>query len=308
VRAALEHRTRSRTVSILGALGLMAGMLAITTPSSVAATCLAKDGAVSNSNLQTVIDGASTGDTIVITGTCVGNFSIPGAGSATKLTLKAQTTATLDGNDSGPVVTVIGASEIVSIKDLSITNGHTIFGGGAGGIDNEGTVNLSGKTMLTGNFGGISNVGVLNLSGHAKLIGGGGIYNDGSVSLSGHAVVQGNLNEFGGGIYNDYDGTVYMSGNAELIGNSVSDDGGGIYNNGTVYLMDNALLRGNSAHRGGGIFNYLSGTVYMSGNALVTRNRARPCCGGGIYNQGGTLVGAVAGVNVKNNKGYDIYP
>lgn len=105
-----------------------------------ATTCLAKDGSVSNSNLQTIIDGAYTGDTIVITGTCVGNFSIPGGGSAASLTLVGKGEATLDGDHSGTVVHV-RPSETVTLKNLLITNGAADTGGG---IYNDGAIiNLS---------------------------------------------------------------------------------------------------------------------------------------------------------------------
>lgn len=77
-------------------------MVGVGASAASAADCVAKDGATVSDDLQSIIDGATTGDTIIITGTCVGNFSVPGAGSATNLTLAGKRMAiswnTLDGN------------------------------------------------------------------------------------------------------------------------------------------------------------------------------------------------------------------
>jgi predicted outer membrane repeat protein len=229
--------TPRRICSILVTLGLVVGMLAVTASVTVstagAAACLARDGTTSSRHLQSIIDGASTGDTIRIWGTCIGHFKIPGGGTATSLTLvgKGKKKATLDGNDSGQVV-FVDSSETVTFMDLLITNGNfTDYGGGI--YNSQGTVNLRGTTRVTGNTG-----------------------------------------FRGGGIYN-YQGTVTMRFKAHVNGNTATDEGGG------------------------GIYNY-QGTVRIRGKARVNGNTA-PTSGGGIYNDGGTLVGATAGVNVKNN-------
>lgn len=236
-RAPEKRHAPGRVLSILAILGLVAGMLALSSTAD-AATCLAKDKAKSSSNLQSIIDGASTGDTIVIKGTCVGNFLIPGAGAATSLTLMAKKKATLNGNHSGQVVNV-GNNETVTFKNLLITNGH--FGDYGGGIYNYmGTLHLTGTTHVNGNTG----------------------YR-------------------GGGIYND-EGTVILSGKAHVNGNTATPEGGG------------------------GIYSY-EGTVDLSGKAQVDGNTASTS-GGGIYNDGATLVGAVAGVNVKSNHPDNIAP
>src|SRR2546430_1085987 len=61
-----ERRTPRRMLSILATLSLMAGVFTITAASAGATACLATDGAASSSNLQTIIDGALTGDTITV--------------------------------------------------------------------------------------------------------------------------------------------------------------------------------------------------------------------------------------------------
>ena len=77
------------------------------------------------------IDFASTGDTITIKGTCVGNFQIPGGGTATSLTLLGKGRGgkpILDGATTGSVVAVSGAN--VTVKNLLVTNGLASYTGG----------------------------------------------------------------------------------------------------------------------------------------------------------------------------------
>lgn len=214
LRIARARRTSRRMVSIVATVGLMAGILAITAPTADAVTCLAKDGTQSNSNLQTIINGASTGDTIVIKGVCVGNFAIPGGGIATSLTLTGKgKKVTLNGNNAGPVV-FVDTSETVTFKNLLITNGFGAKGGG--GIVSDGTVNLTGATKVNGN----------------RAYAGGGILNNGgTLNLGGKVQVDGNTATLGGGIYN-FESTVTMNGHAQVNGNTATSDGGGIYNNG----------------------------------------------------------------------------
>jgi hypothetical protein len=266
-----------------------------------ATACLAKDGSVSNSNLQTIIDGANTGDTIVITGTCVGNFSIPGGGSASSLTLVGKGTpiATLDGDHSGTVVHV-GPSETVTFKNLLITNGAADTGGG---IYNDGAiVNLSRNAQVNGNNaatfgGGIWNErGTVNLSAaqvnqNIASFAGIGIYNNyGTLNLSRNAQVNDNTGgNSGGGIYN-YRGVVHLSSNVQVNDNSVAFYGGGIFSAGgsldvaTVTVSGNAQVIGNTAGQdGGGIFSISpGGTLAISGNARVNANSANRD-GGGIF-------------------------
>jgi hypothetical protein len=61
---------------------------------------------------------------------------------------------------------------------------------------------------------------------------------------------------------------------------------------------------------GGGIYNDRSGgTVTMKDASTVTQNHAGPLgVGGGIFNNLGTLVGAVDGGNVFNNQPDNIFP
>ena len=123
-------------------------------------------GSVASNDLQAVISGAAAGDTIQITGTCAGNFGID-----KNLTLAgvAGTSATLDGNQAGRVLSI--ASGAVTVTDLTITNGLVSGAGFGGGIFNQGTLTLdhatvTGNSILTtgGEGGGVGNVGTLTVS------------------------------------------------------------------------------------------------------------------------------------------------
>lgn len=75
---------RTRTFSLIGALGLVAGMLAVLAPSAWAlkAPCKVKSVASlavfngTGSNLQDAIYAAGLGDTLQVSGICVGNFAV----------------------------------------------------------------------------------------------------------------------------------------------------------------------------------------------------------------------------------------
>ncbi|MDR2986157.1 MAG: hypothetical protein LBV34_15080, partial [Nocardiopsaceae bacterium] len=97
------------------------------------------------------------------------------------------------------------------------------------------------------------------------------------------------------------------------ISNNTAVDGGGIFNGAhdAVTMNGGSKVTGNkaegSAHlegRGGGIFN--SGAVTMNRGTKVTGNDAADL-GGGIYNNEGTLPGAAAGRNVRNNTPDNIF-
>ena len=264
------RRTSQRTIPVLSALGLIGALLAINVSAASAAPCLAKIGrTASSSNLQTIIDGATTGDTIVVKGDCLGNFQIPGAGSATTLTLKGG--GSLNGNASGTTLT-IAPGETVTIKDLFITNGTgTLDPNGntyAGGILNEGTLTLTGSSAVSGNVvtpplgisegvgGGIYSLrGTLTLRGNAVVTSnvadaGGRIFGEGgTISLKGHATLSYNNARYsvGGGICVQHHSTVTVSAYAKVIGDSSATYwGGGIYNR--QYRDTERLLDGEREH------------------------------------------------------------
>jgi hypothetical protein len=83
--------------------------------------------------------------------------------------------------------------------------------------------------------------------------------------------------------------------------------GGGITNYATLILNGSSRVAGNTARtHGGGIVNHASATVTLNDSSSITENRADSDddlygFGGGIYCSGGTVAGAVDGVNVNDN-------
>src|SRR3954468_1657232 len=69
-------------------------------------------------DLQQQINAAPSDSTLLVIGTCTGNFTI-----SKNLTLKGNPTATLDGNFAGRVLTIGGSADAVNLKDLTITDG-----------------------------------------------------------------------------------------------------------------------------------------------------------------------------------------
>jgi predicted outer membrane repeat protein len=82
---------------------------------------------------------------------------------------------------------------------------------------------------------------------------------------------------YGGGIFNDVDGTLVLNDQAAITGNTATYDGGGIFNDGVVTLNDRAAVSRNTASgagsEGGGIWNEV-GTVTLNGAAAVSQNTA----------------------------------
>jgi hypothetical protein len=101
--------------------------------------------------LGTAIAQAEAGDTIKVIGTCHGNFAIDKDLSLAGRASEKQA-ATLDGNQSGSVLTISG-HVTVAINNLTITHGAADAGAG---ILNSGTLSLTNSTVSgnTSFFGG----------------------------------------------------------------------------------------------------------------------------------------------------------
>ena len=252
-------------------------------------------------HLQPVIDAASPQDVIFIKGVCAGNFvvgkSLRFVGKATSSTPEA----TLDGRDSGTVVTVNDAVVAV-FKDVVITNGNSADQGGGINVAG-GTLTLSGDSRVKGNQaaffgGGIENSGTVLLTGHARVSGNtasvsdGGITGGGALTMSGYSQVNGNTStQFAGGIGST--GTVTLNEYAQVDGNHAGLHGGGIVVSGagTLTLTGFAEVANNTAaNKGGGIATENSGSITLKDSASVTGNTAGVSFGG-VYDLNNQLFG-----------------
>lgn len=322
---------RVRLLEILVLLGLAVAGVLVVVPiaSGLNPACKITDQATRKSyaGLQSAINAASQGDTLLVRGTCTGTATV-----AKDLNLRGQrrgpSAPTLDAGGSGAALT-INDSNSVAISSVMIT------GGTSGGIviDAGGIVMLDHSTVSgnSGVFGGgIANNGgtlIVNnsrVTNNTATMDGGGIdtYPAGAVTVLGASAIKNNIAELNGGGISNFDaGTVTLRDSSRISRNDALGSGGGIYNScdlaapctGGVALRDASRIDYNTASgngtppgNGGGISNgggpssQTGLTVTMSDGSRIYDNTAAQE-GGGIFNNSGTLTGVVPGANVRRN-------
>jgi streptogramin lyase len=209
---------------------------------------------------------------------------------------------TLSGNNASRVFLVDGGVQAV-IKGLTIQDGKVLpapatvppsmdktLGPGAG-IENDGTLTLSGDTITNNSAGDSTTYDT-----------GGGVYNSGALTVS-NSTISSNFASAGGGIENgdlDRSGAIVPAGRLTISHSTISFNtassgaGGGIDNTGTL-LVQNTIASGNSASgygtgNGGGIANR-GGTLTVS-SSTFSSNTAY--AGGGIYSGPGAATVATS--------------
>lgn len=293
--------------------GLGVGLLAFTAATAVpiasakTSMCLVINPATntSYSSLQAGVNAASSGQTLWVRGTCMGTTIVGESLTITGQSIPGFNGPVLNGDGSGPVVTVDGGVT-VTINTLTITGGSAANGGG---IANSGTLTLSNSTVAyngttgatSSDGGGIYNSGTLTLSGSTVVYNhtasgnddGGGIFNAGKLTLSGSTTVEYNLAANGGGIANF--GTVTMNDSSTVTHNFGTNGGGGFYNatDGTLLMNDNSSISRNNAANDGGMVN--GGTLTMSGTSSIASNTTTGSAGG-ISNSGSATLGGSSSV------------
>ncbi len=233
-------------------------------------------------DLQSAIDNASQGATLVIYGICYGNFVIDGTSATNfgQLTLQGGSSgATLNGRGTGPTLRLINLAD-VTVRNLTITNGNP------SGIDVDGAE----LTMVNA-----------TVKGNRSYSGGGIDLENGSASLTGVTVTRNTADYQGGGIFVF---NSFLSVSASTVSsNKVASvglvyGGGGIWIGQSNVLLTNTRVTSNtSADYGGGIADYGDSVrggarpfqqIQVSGgltlvNSSVDHNVAA-FDGGGIYN------------------------
>jgi hypothetical protein len=320
---------RSHLLSVAAIASLMAGgSLAVfvapagASPAVITVHCPADD-------LGAAINAAPVGATILVDGTCTGNFFIN-----RDLTLSGP--AVLDGGGGsigspfGAVLNV--AAGTVVLNDLTIQDGVGIFGLG-GGLWNGGQVTLNRSTVTNnhaGAVGGVFNFGQLTINGstvshNTATYGGGGILNcganpslqsvglctgaPGSLTLN-HSIVSDNAvaSDAGGGIQNNAQAVMTLNGST-VSGNTAGTGGGGITNDGTATLnwsmvTNNASTGGVQTWSGGGGLSTTKTSTTALNHSIVRANSAT-WLAGGIFAGGPTTITAsvVTGNSAGNNGG-----
>jgi len=168
---------------------------------------------------------------------------------------------------------------------FQLKNGVTIKGGyaGAGESDPDARDITLNQTILSGDLNGDDGPNFANNSDNSYHVVIGSRTNPADM-LDGFTITGGNANRpprdiHGGGIYADDVGNLTVV-NCSLIGNSASEDGGGIYCIKSALTIENCTIAGNvSYHNGGGIHcdaSFQISNSVIAGNWEVEYTAATP--------------------------------
>jgi hypothetical protein len=284
----IDFRNRLGAVTATAVVGLL-----LSSGSAVAQTMVDCDG---GGSLQSTIDAAVAGSSIEFTGTCVENLVF---GADDEIDIFGTGEAVIDGSGAIASTVTVPIGAIVTFTDVTITGGTGEFGGG---IDNSGDLEIWGSLVefnsATVSGGGIDSLGPLSIidsiiaDNVADSFGGGvvirddafidtvGIFDNAATDGGGVAnlgfetyifdsAIFGNEATFGlgGGIYNDFESSLFVFDTEISFNETLGGLGGGIYN-------------GDGAGGGGG-------DVFLQ-RSVFSLNGAGG--GGGFYNEGGVLL------------------
>ena len=182
-------RRVATAVAAFAAVAALVGVMAPAASAAIHVHCPGQD-------LQNKIGSATPGSTLLITGTCHGNFQV-----AQDLTLQGDPSATLDGDDTGSTLTITG-TRIVHLIGLTITGGVAASGGGIN-RPSDGVLTLRRVTVdYNLGFGQslASGGGIDSGTGSLKLTASKVIHNRAVAMNSGTTVAMGRATASGGGI------------------------------------------------------------------------------------------------------------
>lgn len=273
---------------MLGAALLLAGICPVSA-ATITVTNLNDSGPGS---LRQAITDAASGDTInfSVTGTIqlasqlmiAKNLTITGPGPAS---------LTIRGADNFRVFDLETTGTSISISGLSITNGHWNGASGGGGILALGIalnltdVNISGNVSKKG----------------AGLLIGSNVSGGATVNISNSVIEANGYNDsaagWGGGVYVDQGGTLYLSSSTirtNTIGNGL---GGGIFVSfqGAAHISDSSIVSNSAIPSGGGGIYVTSGTLHLT-NSTVSENT-----GGGLGVSNAGSVATLLNSTIANN-------
>ncbi|MCY2940153.1 MAG: hypothetical protein NTV50_00615 [Planctomycetota bacterium] len=248
-------------------------------------------GGIWNAGITTVSNSTISGNTAVTEGGGIWNDG-GGTLTVTNSTLSGNIATSPSGkfgygnggairNNSGGTITISGST---------LSNNKANYGGA---IDNtRGTITITNST-ISGNTSSTSG-GILNYYGtltvtNSTISGntsynGGAIWNNSNLTIT-NSTLSGNTSKTfgkGGGIYNRYDGILNIA-NTTLASNT-ANLGGGIFNGGALTLT-NSTLSGNSVTtNGGGIYNTNQGThvgILNIANTIIANSTKADYAGNG---------------------------
>ncbi len=300
-------RLSGRLARVACACVLLAGGLTVGIAASAQAATLSVN-CDTGGDLQARINAAASGDTILVKGTCVGNFQIAGK----SLTIKGNPTATLDGNDVFTTLSINALGNSVRLRGLTVTGGAAQFG--AGITKTTGSLSLN-RVRVTGNVaagtaGTPGGGGILSGAGAVTLI-------DSTVSANRALATDTAHSATGGGLYvNDGNLTVknsVISGNrataSPAAGESTATGGGFYLESGNLILRGSKVFGnrvtasspGNAqAHGAAGAQN--SGSRADISTSLVRGNVSTASSTSGVSDAGQTLSLAASPATVRDSR------
>lgn len=247
-------------------------------------------------DLALAITAASSGDTLKISGTCVGNFIINKT-----LNLIGGDDAVLDGNHLGSVLTITSSTATVRLNKLTIENGSAATGGGI-------------RNIGAGTNGGILVINNSEIINNTATTAGGGIFSTGSASrlhLYNSKVAHNTLEAVGQAAASGGGIAITATGQGSIFNSKISNNsagvttgsnGGGILGVGAaITIVDTEIDNNIAAHGGGGGIANVGGGLTIE-NVHVTSNNGGQ--GGGILTAGAlTTVNSLIHKNVSQTSG-----
>ena len=200
------------------------------------------------------------------------------------------------GNDCGGIYNVAGST--LTITGGTITGCFSNAGGAA--IINHGTVDISGCTFsnntATTRGGAIWSDSDLTISNctftgnEVQRNDGGAIHLDGGTATLTDVTISENTSSDAGGIYLTSGATLNLGGTSAITDNhSTEHGGGGIDNYGTVVLSGNVSITGNTCHGyGAGIWS--NGTLKMEGRINISGNMPDNGVSQNVYLKSGKVI------------------
>jgi len=245
--------------------------------------------------IQEATQAASDGDTVIVSaGLYSENLKFNGKNlilrSIDPLNPAVVSSTIIDGNEAGPVVTLLGSEdEMCVVAGFTIRNGSGAFGGGiCGGTDEEGNHATIRNNNIIGNSapgywdedrqqwvegfgGGLAFCDGLirdnTISLNSARLDGGGLYGC-DATIQNNTITLNRVDEGDGGGLDDCDGTIQ---NNLIADNDAANDGGGLSGcDGAI--QSNTIVANHAVENGGGLVGCL-GTVR---NCIIWGNVAKP--------------------------------
>ena len=205
-------------------------------------------------------------------------LKLAGTGNLIKMaegqTVSVRDSVTLEGNASNNTSLVSIPAGVFEMSDTVKITGNKAGNTAGGGVrvTGSGALTMKGQSSVTGNFA----------TGSSNGDGGGVSLNGGSITMTEDASISGNTAEDdGGGVYM-LAGTFKMGGRAKITGNITKNNsnslanGGGMFISAGLFVMkDEAEISGNTAwgergRAGGGIQTYTNNAVFRFGGGTIT--------------------------------------